>query len=124
MPQRLRLAPSAHDWAMHPWPLTHSELTVQSCAPMAPPGHDPPAETGLHAVVAVEPFSVPQQTCPVGQSQLCVQPKVTAKRPEQPVAFEGQLHVPTTVPPEKPVGLKQQSFDRRSHPAVPQTGTV
>jgi hypothetical protein len=47
---------------------------------------------------------------------------VTARTPEQPVLFGAQLHVPTTVPPEKPVGLKQQSLVRRSHTPVPQVG--
>src|SRR5580658_11279731 len=99
---------------MHASPLTHSELAAQSCAPMAPPEHAPPLATVWHAVVAVAPFSVPQQTCPDGQSQACEHPKVTTRGPEQPVLFAGQLHVPTTVPPEKPVGLKQQSLVRRS----------
>jgi hypothetical protein len=91
---------------------------------MAPPEHEPPLATVWHAVVAVAPFSVPQQTCPDGQSQACEQPKVTTRGPEQPVLFEGQLQVPTTVPPEKPVGLKQQSFARRSHTPLPHVGGV
>jgi hypothetical protein len=95
--------------------LVHSELTEQSCAPIAPPGHEPPLATVWQEVVAAEPFSVPQQTCPVGQSQACEHPKVTTRVPVHPVAFDSQLHVPTTVPPEKPVALKQQSFERRSH---------
>lgn len=98
---------------------------AQSCAPIAPPGHEPPVATVWQVVVAVEPFSVPQQTCPVGQSHACEQPKVTANGPEQPLVLELQLHVPTTVPPEKPVGLKQQSLLRRSHvPSVPHVGAT
>jgi hypothetical protein len=50
---------------------------------------------------------------------------VTANGPEQPLVLELQLHVPTTVPPEKPVGLKQQSLLRRSHvPSVPHVGAT
>jgi hypothetical protein len=99
---------------MQPSPFAHSELIWQSCAPIAPPGHEPPLATVWHVVVAAEPFSLPQQTCPVGQSQACEHPKVTTRLPVQPVAFDAQLHVPTIVPPEKPVALKQQSFVRRS----------
>jgi hypothetical protein len=124
MPQRLRFAPYAQDCAVQAWPLVHSEVTAQICAPVVPPGHAPPLATVRHVVVAVLPFCVPQQTCPVGQSQACEHPKVTAKRPVHPVAFGEQLHVPTTVPPDKPVGLKQQSFERRSHTPVPQVGAV
>jgi hypothetical protein len=56
------------------------------------------------------------------QSQACWHPKVTANAPVQPVAFEVQLQVPCTTPPEMPVGLKQQSFERRSQADVPQIG--
>jgi hypothetical protein len=125
MPQRLRFAPSAQDWAVHAWPFTHSALVEQSWAPVAPPGHDPPLATVWHAVDALDPFSVPQQTWPLAQSHCWVQPKVTAKKPVHPVALALQLHVPTTVPPERPVGLKQHTFDRRSHsPSSPQVGTT
>jgi hypothetical protein len=113
-PQRFRFAPSEQVCGMQPSLFVHSELTEQSCAPIAPPGHEPPLATVAHEVVAAAPFSVPQQTCPVGQSQACAHPKVTTRLPVQPVAFDAQLHVPTTVPPEKPVALKQQSFVRRS----------
>ena len=110
---------------MHACPFLHSEVAAQSCAPIAPPEHDPPLATVWQAVVAEEPFSVPQQTCPLGQSQACAHPKVTTKAPEQPVVFVGQLQVPTTVPPEMPVGLKQQSRVRRSHgPLLPHVGTT
>lgn len=123
MPQRLRFAPSAHDWAMQACPLVHSDVAAQICAPMAPPGQEPPAATLWHDVFADEPFSIPQQTSPALQSHAWLQPKVTANGPEQPWAFATQLHVPTTVPPEMPVGLKQQSFERRSQPpAFPHTG--
>jgi hypothetical protein len=91
---------------------------------MAPPGHEAPFATVWHEVVATELVSTSQQTCPVGQSQACAHPKVTTRTPEQPVAFVWQLHTPWTIPPEMPVGLKQQSFARRSHPASPQVGTV
>jgi hypothetical protein len=107
---------------MQPWLLTHSELTAQSCAPMPAPGHAPPFAMGWHEVVAVEPVSIPQHTCPVAQSHAWMHPKVTG--PEQPVAFGEQLQVPTTVPPEMPVGVKQQSFLRRSHAAVPHVGAT
>jgi hypothetical protein len=103
---------------MQACPLVHSELTSQSWAPVAPPGHEPPAATVWHAVDAVEPFSVPQQTWPLGQSQACVHPKVTDK-PEHPLALGEQLQVPTTVPLERPVTLKQQSFVRRSQLPLP-----
>jgi hypothetical protein len=99
---------------MQPAPFVHSELTAQTCAPVAPPGHEPPLATVWHDVLAEEPFSAPQHTCPVGQSHACEQPNVTTRLPVQPVAFDWQLHVPVTVPPEKPVALKQQSFVRRS----------
>jgi hypothetical protein len=105
-------------------PLVHSEEALQSCAPIAPPGHAPPLATFWHDVDAVEPFSVPQQTWPAAQSQACVHPKVTARKPVHPVVFEVQLQLPTTVPPERPVGLKQQSFERRSHVLVPHAGGV
>jgi len=109
---------------VHGPPLTHSELSLQSCAPVAPPGHAPPLATVWHEVVAAEPVSTPQQTCPFWQSQACVHPKVTARTPEQTVFPAWQLHKPSTVPPEMPVGLKQQLFERRSHPASPQMGAV
>jgi hypothetical protein len=90
---------------------------------MVPPGHEPPLATAWQAVDAVEPLSMPQQTWPLAQSHSCAHPKLTGA-PEQPVAFGEQLQVPTMTPPEMPVGLKQQSFVRRSHGAVPQVGTV
>jgi hypothetical protein len=91
---------------------------------VAPPGQELPCATFWHDVDAVEPFSEPQQTCPLGQSHACVHPNVTTRAPEQPVAFGEQLQVPTTVPPEIPVGLKQQSFLRKSHVAEPHVGGV
>ena len=124
IPQRLRFAPYAQDCAVHAWPLTHSVLPAQSCAPAAPPGHAPPLVTAWHEVVATVPFSRPQHAWPVGQSQACVHPKVTAKVPVQPVALGEQLHVPWTTPPTIPVGVKQQSFERRSQVDVPQAGAV
>jgi hypothetical protein len=124
MPHRLRFAPYAHDCGVQAWPLVHSELAAQSCAPVAPPGHEPPLATVRHATDAVVPFSVPQQTCPVAQSQACAHPKVTASAPVHPVAFGEQLQVPTTTPPDRPVGLKQQSLERRSHTPVPHVGAT
>jgi hypothetical protein len=48
---------------MQAWPLVHSELTAQICAPVVPPpGHVPPLATVRHAVDAAVPLSVPQQT--------------------------------------------------------------
>ncbi len=67
---------------------------------------------------------MPQQTWPEGQSHACWHPKDTGRKPVQPVVFGAQLHVPTTVPPEMPVGLKQQSFDLRSHTPVPHVGAT
>jgi hypothetical protein len=124
IPQRLRFAPYAQDCAVHVWPLTHSALRAQSCAPAAPPGHAPPLVTAWHEVVATLPVSRPQQAWPEGQSQACVHPKVTAKAPVQPVVLAEQLHVPWTTPPTMPVGVKQQSFERRSQVDVPQAGAV
>ena len=95
---------------MQPAPFVHSELIAQIWAPIAPPGHEPPLGTVWHVELAEEPFSLPQQTCPVGQSQACEHPMVTTRLPVQPVAFDSQVHVPTIVPPEMPVALKQQSF--------------
>ncbi len=119
------MAPAEHVCARHPWPFVHSELIAQSCAPWAPPGHEPPLATVWHVVEAEEPFSVPQQTCPLAQSQACEHPKLTVRLPVQPVACDGQLHVPSTVPPEKPVAVKQQTFVRRSHvPWSPHAGGV
>jgi hypothetical protein len=124
IPQRLRFAPYAQDCAVQAWPLTHSELLAQSCAPVAPPGQAPPAATAWHDVVATVPFSTPQQTCPVGQSHCWWHPKVTESAPVHPVDLDGQLQVPWTCPPTKPVTVKQQSFERRSHVDVPQSGAV
>jgi hypothetical protein len=84
---------------------------------MPPPGHAPPFATARHAVAAVEPLSMPQHTCPLGQSHAWMHPKLTG--PEQPLVFGEQLQVPTTTPPEMPVGVKQQSLLRRSHAVVP-----
>jgi hypothetical protein len=123
MPQRLRFAPYAQACDVQAWPFVHSELEAQSCAPVVPaPGQEPPRATVRHATDAVVPFSVPQQTCPVGQSQAWAHPKVTANAPVHPVAFGEQLQVPTTTPPDRPVGLKQQSLERRSHTPVPHVG--
>jgi hypothetical protein len=124
IPQRLRFAPYAQACGVQAWPLTHSALPAQSCAPVAPPGHAPPGPTVWHEVVATLPFSTPQQTCPVGQSQTCVHPKVTANRPVQPVDLGEQPQVPWTTPPVMPVGWKQQAFERRSQVVVPQAGAV
>jgi hypothetical protein len=57
IPQRVRFAPPAQDCAVHDCPLVHSVLFTQSCAPMLPPGHEPPLATVWHEVDAVEPFS-------------------------------------------------------------------
>jgi len=108
---------------MQPWPLTHSAPRAQSWAPMLPPGHAPPFETVRHDVTALAPLlSMPQHTCPFGQSHAWTHPKFTG--PEQPLDFGEQLQVPTITPPEMPVGLKQQSLLRRSHAVVPHVGAT
>jgi hypothetical protein len=85
---------------------------------MPPPGQGFPLVAARHDVTALEPLlSMPQHTCPLGQSHAWTHPKLMG--PEHPLDFGEQLQVPTITPPEMPVGVKQQSLVRRSHAVVP-----